>query len=62
MFCCSTGFLRDNSASTHNLSRSSGSILIWARRRRWSPISGLHQDEGSSLWLARQDDLRYEII
>jgi hypothetical protein len=23
--------------------------LIWARRRRWSPISGLHQDEGSSL-------------
>jgi hypothetical protein len=23
--------------------------MIWARRRRWSPISGLHQDEGSSL-------------
>jgi hypothetical protein len=23
--------------------------LIWAWRRRWSPISGLHQDEGSSL-------------
>jgi hypothetical protein len=23
--------------------------LIWARRRRWSPISGLHQDERSSL-------------
>jgi hypothetical protein len=25
------------------------SFLIWARRRRWSPISGLHQNEGSSL-------------
>jgi hypothetical protein len=24
-------------------------VLIWARRRRWSPISGLYQDEGSSL-------------
>jgi hypothetical protein len=26
-----------------------GGRMIWARMRRWSPISGLHQAEGSSL-------------